>query len=338
LILSSIKHNIPDMQTQRATNEVYGGVEAGGTKFLCAIGTGPTDLITQRFETTTPEETIGKVIGFFKPYLAVRAARRLAAIGIASFGPLDLDRASPRYGYITTTPKPGWANVDLAGMVKATLNIPVAIDTDVNGAALGEREWGAAQGLDTFIYVTVGTGIGGGGVFNGSPMHGLVHPEMGHILISRDPEEVPGFRGSCKFHEPGLSESLGYGCWEGLASGASMHQRWGKSPEKIPESDKNYARAWRLEANYLALGLYDLICTLSPQRIILGGGIMDHPDLLDMVQRKVEKLLNKYVVPLDSLEKVSLYLVRPALKDTESGIFLSGVLGAIALARRIHKA
>jgi fructokinase len=320
---------------KKTSTKIYGGIEAGGTKFICAVGTGPKDLLVKRFETTTPQKTIDEVIKFFKPYTVEEAGRRVAAIGIASFGPLELNKESPRYGYITNTPKPGWMDVNLAGILSDKLAIPVAIDTDVNGAALGEQAWGAARGLKTFIYVTVGTGIGGGGIINGDLMHGLVHPEMGHIRIPRDNRDKPGFKGSCEFHQCDLRNKPGSGCWEGLASGTSMLQRWGKPPEEILESDKNYHRAWNLEANYIAIGLYDLICTLSPQRIILGGGIMNHPDLLEKVQQKVEKLLNKYVSALDSSEKISSYLVRPALVDAKSNIPLSGVLGAIVLARRM---
>ena len=320
---------------KKTSTKIYGGIEAGGTKFICAVGTGPTDLLIKRIETATPQKTIDEVIKFFKPYTVEKAARCLAAIGIASFGPLELNKESPRYGYITNTPKSGWTNVNLAGIINDTLGTPVVIDTDVNGAALGEQEWGAAQGLKTFVYVTLGTGIGGGGIINGDLMHGLIHPEMGHIRIPRDNNDKPGFKGSCKFHKCDLLNNPSFGCWEGLASGASMQQRWGKPPEEILKSDKDYDQVWNLEANYIAIGIYNLICTLSPQRIILGGGIMNHPDLLEKVQRKVEKLLNKYVPALDSLEKISNYLVRPTLVDAKSNISLSGVLGVIVLAKRI---
>lgn len=311
---------------------IYGGIEAGGTKFICAVGTSPKDLLVKRFATSTPKKTINEVITFFKPYVSEETPRRLTALGIASFGPLDLNKESPRYGYITNTPKPGWKNVNLAGIIKDALGIPVIIDTDVNGAALGEQEWGAAQGLQTFVYLTFGTGIGGGGIINGELMHGLVHPEMGHIQIPRENYDKPDFKGSCEFHQC----DQGYGCWEGLASGISMQQRWGKPPEEILVSDKVYERAWNLEADYIAIGVYDLICILSPQRIILGGGIMNHPNLLEEVQKKVEKLLNKYIPVLDSFDKIRSYLVRPALIDAKSSIPLSGVLGAIVLAKRMY--
>jgi fructokinase len=226
-------------------------------------------------------------------------------------------------------------NVNLAGIISDSLGIPVAIDTDVNGAALGEQEWGVARGLNTFIYVTFGTGIGGGGMVNGDLIHGLVHPEMGHIRIPRDINDKPGFKGSCNFHKCDLRNNSSFGCWEGLASGASMQQRWGKPPEEMVESDKNYGRAWNLEANYIAVGIYNLICTLSPQRIISGGGIMNHNNLLEQVRKSVIKLLNGYVPALDSLEKLRSYLVRPALVDVKSNTSLSGVLGAIVLAKRM---
>jgi fructokinase len=202
---------------------------------------------------------------------------------------------------------------------------------------LGEQACGVAQGLNTFIYVTIGTGIGGGGVINGDLIHGLGHPEMGHIRIPRDEKEKPGFEGSCKYHKCDLRTGPGFGCWEGLASGVAMRERWGKSPEEIRESDRDYEPAWNLEANYIAIGTYNLICTLSPQRIILGGGIMRHPDLLETIRGKVELLLNKYLTSLDSREKISNCLVRPVLEDANSHIS-PGVLGAIVLAKRMLSA
>lgn len=200
------------------TDKVYGGIEAGGTKFVCAIGTGPDDLVKTRFATTTPDETIGKAIDFFRD----QARRKpLAAIGISSFGPLDLDKSSPTCGSITLTPKEGWSNVDFVRRLRRQLDVPVAIDTDVNGAALGEQTWGAARGLDTFIYLTAGTGFGGGGIVNGRLIHGLVHPEMGHIRIPHDWKKDP-YPGSCPYHGD---------CLEGLACGKAIELRWGKNPK-----------------------------------------------------------------------------------------------------------
>jgi fructokinase len=286
---------------------LFGGIEAGGTKFVCAVGSGPDDIRAEtRFPTTTPEETIGRVIAFFR-----EQGTDLAAIGIAAFGPLDPDPASPTFGFITTTPKPGWANADLAGAVRRALGTPVGFDTDVNGAALGEQRWGAAQGLDTFIYLTVGTGVGGGGVVGGRLMHGLVHPEMGHIRIPHDWAADP-FAGTCPYHGD---------CLEGMTCGPAMGKRWGQRAETLPPDHP----AWALEAHYLALGLASLICTLSPQRIILGGGVMNTPHLLPLVREDVLRALNGYVQSPAITEHIDQYIVPPGLGN------YAGVLGAIAL-------
>ena len=220
---------------------LYGGIEAGGTKFVCAVGTGPSDLrIEPSFPTTTAEETIGRAIAFFQ-----KQQEPLTAIGIGSFGPIDPNPASPTFGYITTTPKPGWANTDFAGTIQRALGIPVSLDTDVNVAALGEHHWGAAQGLDSFIYLTVGSGIGGGGMMNGQLMHGLLHPEMGHIRIPHDWNTDP-YAGFCPYHGD---------CLEGLAAAPAMELRWGQPPETLPVDHS----AWSLEAGYLAMGLANFI-------------------------------------------------------------------------------
>ena len=200
---------------------------------------------------------------FFRAEQAQRGP--LAAVGVGCFGPVDLRETSATWGFITTTPKAGWANVDVAGRLTRDLGVPVAFDTDVNAAAFGEARWGAAQGLDTFVYLTVGTGIGGGGLQRGQPMHGLVHPEMGHMLLPRDPSADP-FPGVCPFHG---------GCLEGLASGPAMLARWGQPAESLPADHP----AWALEARYLALAAVNLVCTLSPQRIVLGGGVMEQAQL-----------------------------------------------------------
>jgi fructokinase len=297
--------------TKSKSSRLYGGIEAGGTKFVCAIGTGPDNIISStQFPTTTPEETLGKAIGFFK-----NAMRKmpLSAIGIASFGPLDINQQSPTYGYITNTPKSDWANTNLVKIIYDALLVPVTLDTDVNGAALGEQYWGAAKGLDTFIYVTVGTGIGGGGIINGKMLHGLVHPEMGHILVPHDLQKDP-FPGCCPYHKD---------CLEGLASGEALTRRWGKPPEELPPDYPG----WELEAEYLACGIMNYICTLSPQKIIIGGGIMKVPGLLNSVHRRVRNLLNDYANSPAVKQHIDSYIVPPALGD------MAGVLGAIALVR-----
>lgn len=289
---------------------LYGGLEAGGTKFVCAVGSGPNDIQDEvQFPTTTPEETIGRAIDFFRA-----DEGRLTAIGIASFGPVDPDPASPTCGFITTTPKPGWSDTDLAGAVRRALNVPVGFDTDVNGAALGEHRWGAAQGLDTFLYLTIGTGIGGGGMVGGKLMHGLIHPEMGHIRLPHDLDADP-FPGVCPFHGD---------CLEGLASGPAIESRWDQSPETLSPDHP----AWKLEAHYLALALVNYICTLSPQRIILGGGVMKERHLFPRIRAEVQDLLNGYVQAPEILDGIDHYIVPPALGGR------AGVLGAIALAER----
>jgi fructokinase len=293
----------------KTKHRVYGGIEAGGTKFACAVGTGLDDIWSEtRLTTTTPEETIGRAIDFFRK---TREKEKIEAIGIGSFGPLDLNPDSPTYGYITSTPKSGWQNTDFAGRVRDALNVPVIIDTDVNAAALGEGKWGAAQGLDTFIYLTVGTGIGGGGVINGRLMRGLVHPEMGHIRLPHDRERDP-FEGSCPYHRD---------CWEGMASGEAIAQRWGTKAEDLSDDHP----AWMLEAEYLAVGIANLIVTISSQRVITGGGIMKKNGLIEDVRLRVVSILNGYVIAPEITEKIDEYIVLPGLGDR------AGVLGAMAM-------
>jgi fructokinase len=288
----------------------FGGIESGGTKFVCAVGTGPGDLRARvEFPTTTPEETIRRVVEFFEQQGRLE---KLSAIGIASFGPIDLHPGSPHFGYITSTPKPGWNNTDLVGPIRRALGVPVAFDTDVNGAALGEGTWGAAMGLDAFVYLTVGTGIGGGGVAGSRLIHGALHPEMGHMTVAHDWRLDP-FPGVCPFHGD---------CWEGLSTGPAIQSRWGEKAERLPLDHP----AWALEAHYLALGVMNLICVLSPQRIILGGGVMRQAGLYPLVRRKTMELLKGYIQIKEITERMDEYLVPPQLGDN------AGVLGAIALA------
>lgn len=290
--------------------QLFGGIEAGGTKFVCAVGTGPDDLrVVERFPTTTPAETIAQVAAFFR-----RFPEPVAAVGIGAFGPVDLHPQSPAYGMITSTPKPGWQNTDLRGQIHAALQVPVGFDTDVNAAMLGEHRWGAARGLDTALYLTVGTGIGGGAVVGGRLLHGLVHPEMGHIPVRRDPRRDP-FAGVCPFHGD---------CLQGLAAGPALEGRWGTRAANLAPDHP----AWALEAHYLALALVSFICTLSPQRIILGGGVMQQEHLFPRVREQVQGLLQGYVQSPAILERIDEYIVPPALGSQ------AGVLGAIALAQQ----
>lgn len=296
------------------TNEYVGGIEAGGTKFVCAVGTSPDDVRAEtRFPTTTPEETIGRAVAFFHEQEAKYG--RPAAIGIASFGPLDPNPASPTFGYITSTPKPHWANANLAGAIRAALDVPVGFDTDVNIAGLGEWRWGAAQGLSSFIYLTIGTGIGGGVLIDGKPVHGLLHPELGHIPLPHDWTADP-YKGRCPYHGD---------CLEGMAAGPAIGERWGRAAVELPPDHP----AWELEAHYLARALQAFILTLSPERIILGGGVMEQPQLFPMVRRKVVNYLNGYVQSPSILRDIDSYIVPPGLSNR------AGVLGAFVQAQQV---
>jgi fructokinase len=277
---------------------LLGGIETGGTTWELVVGSGPADLRAHAsIPTTSPGETMAAALAF------LREAGPVEAVGIGSFGPVDVRPGSPTWGWITTTPKPGWANTDLAGAIGGALGVPVAFDTDANAAALGEHRWGAAAGLDTFAYVTVGTGIGGGGMARSRLLHGLVHPEVGHLRIPRDPDD--GFEGACPYHGD---------CWEGLAAAPALEARWGRQPHELPAADE----IWSLEARYLALGLVAIVAVLSPQAIVLGGGVLAREGLRERVRSEVDRLLAGYLVTPP--------IVAPALAPR------SGVLGALALA------
>jgi fructokinase len=276
----------------------FGGIEAGGSKFVCAVGSGPADIQTIEFPTTQPGETIARAIEF------LQRSAPLAAVGIASFGPIDPNPSSPTFGYITSTPKRDWRNCDFAGAVGRALRVPVAFDTDVNAAALSELQWGAARGVRSFLYVTVGTGIGGGAIVDGRLLHGRSHPEMGHVRIPHDRLRDP-FPGNCPYHGD---------CLEGLAAGPAIEARWGQAGRLLPDGHA----AWDLEAEYLALGIVNWTCTLAPERIILGGGVMGRVELFPKVRVRVTELLNAYVE-------------LPEMAPAELGV-RAGVLGAIALA------
>ena len=291
-----------------------GGIEAGGTKFVCAVGTGPDDVRAEaRFPTTTPDETIGRVLAFFREQEARFGPP--AAIGIGSFGPLDPNPDLPTFGTITSTPKPHWANADVVGPIGRALGMPVGFDTDVNIAGLGEWRWGAARGYGTILYLTIGTGVGGGVLVGGRPLHGLLHPEMGHIPLPHDWAADP-YKGHCPFHGD---------CLEGMAAGPAIGERWGRPAFELPPDHP----AWELEAHYLARALQGFICTLSPERIILGGGVMDQPQLFPLVRAKVREYLNGYVQSPAILDGIDSYIVPPGLGNR------AGVLGAMAQAQML---
>ncbi len=287
---------------------LYGGMEGGGTKFVCAVGTGPDDIREEiRFPTTTPDETLARAVAFFEKY-------NLVSIGLASFGPLDLDPASATYGYITATPKPGWADTDVLGAFRHLFDIPLAFDTDVNAAAFGEYTWVPEnKGLDSLVYFTIGTGIGAGVITNRQVVHGLMHPEAGHVRLPHDRTKDP-FPGCCPFHED---------CFEGLASGPAISARWGQPGDALPDEHP----AWELEAGYNAAALVNVILTVSPKRIVLGGGVMQRGPLFPLIRRKVKELLNGYVASPVLAGDLDRYIVPPALGGR------SGVLGALAMAK-----
>jgi len=294
-----------------------GAIEAGGTKFLCAVGTPDGELLQEtRIPTGTPEETIPQVIDFFQDFsrdFSRSGGEPLAAIGIASFGPVQIDRNSPQYGFITTTPKAAWRHFDLLGAIRRAFPVPAGFDTDVNGAALAEARWGAAKGLRAFLYVTVGTGIGGGALVDGSPLHGMTHGEMGHIRNPHD-RSRDSFAGICPFHGD---------CLEGLASGPAIEARW-QVPATALAPDH---AAWRLEAEYLALACVNWICVLSPQRIVLGGGVM-RPELFPLIRRRVCELLNGYLDVPELTRDIDRYIVPSPLEGR------AGLLGALELSAR----
>jgi fructokinase len=270
-----------------------GGIEAGGTKWICGVGTGPSDVRVELIPTTTPAETIGRVVAFF------REAGPVDAVGIGCFGPVDLAK-----GRITTTPKVGWADTDVAAPVASALGVPVAFETDVGAAGVGEARWGAAVGQPSFCYVTVGTGIGGAAIIDGAARHGAGHAEMGHQRVPHDLAIDP-FAGSCPYHGD---------CWEGLASGPALAARWGRPATELAADHP----AWRLEARYVAAGLANIALVLTPALVIVGGGVGSRPGLLDLVRVELAEQLGGYVPPPE--------VAAAALGDR------AGVLGALALA------
>ncbi|MEN6410823.1 MAG: ROK family protein [Anaerolineaceae bacterium] len=293
--------------------KLVGGIEAGGTKFVCTVGTGPEDIRAEvRFPTTTPQETILQAVNFFREEMKTSL---ISAIGIGSFGPIDLHPGSPTWGYITSTPKPGWRFTDLCGPLSLALDLPVAFDTDVNAAALAEMTWGAAQGLNDLVYYTIGTGIGAGIITNGKMVHGLVHTEMGHMLLPHDRMNDP-YGGFCPYHGD---------CFEGLAAGPAIQYRWETPASSLPPDHP----AWTLEAEYISLAMMNTVCSLSPQRIILGGGVMQQPQLFPLIRKRTVELINGYVQSPAIQDHPDTYLVPPGLGNR------SGMLGALALAYQL---
>jgi fructokinase len=287
---------------------LYGGVETGGTWVVCALGTGPGDIVAQEtFATGEPGATLDRIAEFFE------RGPRPAAIGVGSFGPVDLDPASPTWGHVTSTPKPGWAHTAVAPVLRDRLGVPIRFDTDVTSSAIAEHRWGAAAGVNSVCYLTIGTGIGAGILIDGRPVHGLIHPEVGHLMIPHDRARDP-FAGSCPSHGD---------CWEGLAAGGAIAARWNANPRELPDDHP----AWELEAEYVALGIFAIVLVASPERVIAGGGVMERPGLLAAVRARLVALNAGYLETPMIGDEVERYVVAPALGDE------AGVLGAIALAQ-----
>ncbi|MBE9067806.1 ROK family protein [Leptolyngbya cf. ectocarpi LEGE 11479] len=296
---------------------LFGAIEAGGTKFVCAVGASPDDLRAEiRIPTTTPTETIAQVIDFFRQQISRWGP--LDAIGVGAFGPVGTQADSSTFGWFLDTPKPGWQQIDFAGMLKQELSAPVGFDTDVNASALGEYHWGNGQGFDTFLYLTVGTGVGGGAVVNGQLVHGLLHPEMGHIRIPHDLSSDP-FPGACPFHQD---------CLEGLASGFAIEKRWQQKAALLPADHP----AWTLEAHYLAVGLVNFMLTFSPERIILGGGVMEQKQLFGLIRSQVRQQMSTYLKVPKIMNDIDSYIVPPKLGGK------AGIMGAFVLAQQAAKA
>lgn len=289
----------------------WAALEAGGTKCVCAIGTADGRILHEiTIATETPAITLPKIIAFFESH---RQALPLQALGIGSFAPLDLDPESPTYGFITSTPKLAWQHCNLRGILQAALGIPVHLDTDVNAAALAEHRLGAGRGVSDLVYLTVGTGIGGGAIVNNQLVHGAMHPEMGHMRIPHDRVRDP-FAGVCPFHGD---------CWEGLASGPAILQRWQVNDARELPPDHP---AWDLESDYMACAIANLLLTLSPKRVILGGGVMQQAQLLPLIQRKVQALLNGYISHPSVQQQIAQTIVLAKLGQK------AGLYGALLLA------
>ncbi|MBN1313002.1 MAG: ROK family protein [Anaerolineae bacterium] len=282
--------------------DFYGGIEAGGTEFVCAVAADRGSKLADKtiLKTTSPEETLNKVITFFQGYT-------LNSLGIACFGPVDLAN-----GRITTTPKTEWIDTEIVRPLHEALGVPIRFDTDVNGAALGESRHGAGQGNDPLVYMTIGTGIGAGILVNGTPIHGLIHPEAGHMPVRRHPDDP--YQGGCPYHGD---------CLEGLASGPAIERRWGRSPRDLSPDHE----AWPLQAYYLAQAMCTLVCVVSPRRIILGGGVMNQLQLFPLIRAKTRELLGGYInSPAILTSAIEQFIVPPELGDN------AGIVGALELA------
>lgn len=286
---------------------LYAGIDAGGTEFKCIVASSPEHIVAeQTVSIGHPDDTLAECAGFFQQ--TSKSFGPLKKLGIGSFGPLNLDRNSPTYGHITSTPKPHWSNTDIVGYFHHNLKLPVAFETDVNAALLGEARWGAAQGLHSAVYVTVGTGIGAGVMIDGNLIHGAMHTETGHMLLPRHRDDT--FHGLCPFHGA---------CLEGLASGPAIAERWQESPKTMVDTHA----AWSLQAHYLATMCVNLVLMYSPQKLLLGGGVMNRLALFPAIHQSFRSQMNSYIKPTIAIEE---FIVPPHLGNN------AGAMGAIALA------
>lgn len=295
----------------------FAGIEAGGTKFICAVGDGLGNNIERiSIKTSSPEETLSEAAEFFQ---RINQTHRIKAMGIGSFGPIDADLESRTYGHILHTPKKAWINCDIVGYFRDLLNVPIGFETDVNVAAMGEAEYGCGKGLYNFVYMTIGTGIGAAAMVDGKIIRGMCFSEMGHMLIPHDKAADP-YPGNCPYHGD---------CFEGLACGGAIKERWNiLSALDLPVDHP----AWDLEADYIAAGLMNIILVLAPERIILGGGVMRQQQLFHPIRKKVLNKINSYITTDTLIHDMNNYIVAPGLADH------SGVNGAIALARQTFEA
>jgi fructokinase len=294
-----------------APPRLFGAVEAGGTKFVVAIGDSSGKILFRdRFPTSDPASTLAAMTTLLRQHAKNIGA--FSAIGLASFGPVELDRGSAQYGFIGRTPKAGWSGTDIAGVLAREFSCPIGFETDVNAAALAEHRWGAARDVGTLVYLTIGTGIGGGILVDGVPLHGLMHPEIGHVYPRRHPLDLE-FGGVCPFHGD---------CMEGVASGPAIVARTGASLQELDTAHPQ----WEIEADYLGQLCAQLVVTVSPQRIVMGGGVMSQARLLPSVRERMRHWLGGYIDRCELLTGLDRYVVAPGLGDD------AGVLGALVLA------
>ena len=288
---------------------IYGALEAGGTKMVCAIGNEEGKILEQiSVPTITPEETMPAIIDYFK-------GKKIAALGVACFGPICVDKASPDYGHILKTPKLAWADYDIVGVLKEALGVQIGFDTDVNGSLLGEVTWGSAQGLTDVVYITIGTGVGGGILSGGNIVHGMLHPEMGHMILAPAPGD--DYPGKCPFHG---------NCLEGMAAGPAIGDRWGAPGKDLVDRDE----VWELESKYIAQAITNLVFILSPQKVILGGGVMHQMQLFPLIRKKVIENINGYIVTKELMD-IDSYICPAGLNDDQ------GIMGAVKLAMIAEK-